>query len=160
MDEGADSGDILDQRLVSIQADDDASSLYKKVSNIAISQIRYFLPLLQNNEFIRRPQNHLVANIWRKRSILDGIIDWRMSAQSIHNLVRGLTRPYVGSHFVYMDNIVKVWKTEVVHNAPINIEPGKILLVGDNGPVVKAGVGAICLREFSPRILFRAGEYL
>lgn len=90
----------------------------------------------------------------------DGIIDWRMSAESIHNLVRGLTRPYAGSHFIYKNQIVKVWKTEIVNHAPLNIEPGKVLSVDSDGVVVKSGIGAIRLCEVSPTIDLYVGSYL
>lgn len=160
MDEGADSGDILDQRLILIKTTDDASSLYQSITKAAMSQIRDFVPLLTDKTYIRRPQDHQNANVWRKRGIPDGIIDWRMSAESIHNLVRGLTHPYIGAHFVYMDDIVKVWKTAVVDDAPQNIEPGKVLRVESDGVVIKAGVGAIRLCELSPSIALHVGSYL
>ena len=46
MDEGADSGDILDQRQVSILPSDDAKSLYQRITQVAISQIPGFVPRL------------------------------------------------------------------------------------------------------------------
>lgn len=160
MDEGADSGDILDQRPVGIQQTDDAESLYKRITQIAISQIHDFIPRLTAKKYSRRPQDHLQANTWRKRGIADGIIDWRMSAESIHNLVRGLTRPYVGAHFLHRDDIFRVWRTEVVDSVPLNIEPGRILAADSYGVLVKAGMGAIRLCEITPKIDLRVGEYL
>ncbi|MBW0180980.1 MAG: hypothetical protein KXJ50_07945 [Vulcanococcus sp.] len=160
MDEGADSGDILDQRTVAIQQSDDAESLYKRITEVAISQIRDYVPRLTARKNDRHPQDHQQANAWRKRGVTDGIIDWRMAAVSIHNLVRGLTRPYVGAHFVHQDNIFKVWRTEVVDSVPLNIEPGKILAADSDGPLVKTGIGAIRLCEISPKIDLCAGEYL
>ena len=52
MDEGADSGDILDQRPVSILPSDDAKSLYERISQVAISQIRDFVPRLTEKNII------------------------------------------------------------------------------------------------------------
>ena len=160
MDEGADSGDILDQKLISIQPSHDAGSLYKSVTQVAISQIRDFVPRLMDKTYDRHPQDHRNANVWRKRCMVDGIIDWRMSAESIHNLVRGLSRPYVGAQFTYMDCVIKVWKTEVVDHVPPNIEPGKVLSVHSDGVVIKAGAGAIRLSEISPSIVLKVGSYL
>lgn len=160
MDEGTDSGDILDQRPVGIQQTDDAESLYKRITQVAISQIHGFIPRLTARKYNRRPQDHLQANTWRKRGVADGIIDWRMAAESIHNLVRGLTRPYVGAHFLHRDNIFRVWRTEVVDSVPLNIEPGKILAADSHGVLVKAGMGAIRLCEITPKIDLRVGEYL
>lgn len=160
MDEGADSGDILSQERVAISSNDNALSLYEKITNVAISQIIDFLPKLSTGQYTRCPQDHSKSNYWRKRSLPDGLIDWRMAATSIHNLVRGLSRPYVGAHFVYGNQIVKVWRTEVVHNDSLNLEPGKVLLTDDSGILVKAGTDAIRLCEIDPSIYVNVGDYL
>lgn len=46
--------------------------------------------------------------MWRKRVSPDGKIDWRMSAKSIFNLVRGLTKPYIGAYFLEDGKEIKV----------------------------------------------------
>ncbi len=160
MDEGVDSGDILTQQIVAIRHTDNAQSLYERITQVAISQIRDFVPRLMEKRYDRYPQDHQKANAWRKRVMFDGEIDWRMAAESIHNLVRGLTHPYVGAHFVRRDDVIKVWRTEVVNSAPLNLEPGKILNVDTDGILVKVGVGAIRLCEISPKIDLHVGDYL
>ena len=160
MDEGADSGDILSQEVVPITAEDDASTLYENITQVALSQIREFLPQLITNNFKTIPQVDLNANYWRKRGVADGLIDWRMSASSIFNLVRALTHPYVGAHFLLHGEHIKVWRVEVVLNVMPNIEPGKVSSVDDSGIVVKAGTDAIRLTDVSPKVILRAGDYL
>ena len=160
MDTHADSGDILSQIKLSILPTDNASSLYHKVTQVAISQIHDFVPRLSNNTYDRFPQNHELSNTWRKRGVPDGLIDWRMSAFSIHNLIRGLSHPYVGAQFVYQDYLVRVWESEVELGVPSNIEPGKILSVDSSGLLVKAGEGAIRLCKLEPHPTFIAGAYL
>ena len=44
------------------------------------------------------------------------MIDWRMSSINIYNLVRALTRPYVGATFIYKDKHIKVWKARDCHS--------------------------------------------
>ena len=144
MDEGADSGDILSQSIVKISNDDDAGALYQKITSTALEQIERFLPRLSDGTFERRPQDLSLANSWRKRQRADGLIDWRMSAQNIHNLVRGLAKPYVGASFIHEGVEFKVWKTERVTNVPTNIEPGRVIQ-GGACPVVKCGEGAVGL---------------
>ena len=162
MDEGADSGDILSQRPILISKDDDARSLYDKIKVSALSQLDDFLPALIVGTFNKEKQNEGQSNTWRKRSASDGEIDWRMSAESIHNLVRGLTRPYVGAHFVFEGCEVKVWAT-IVYDGVVsnNIEPGKVLDISPNGFVVKCGFGAVCVLETDlPVKNIRVGAYL
>lgn len=160
MDEGADSGPILSQEVVSITAHDDATTLYQKITQVALSQIKTFLPQLITNTFIAFPQDDLKSNYWRKRGVLDGSIDWRMAAISIHNLVRALTHPYPGAHFLWNGEKIQVWRVEVVANVSPNIEPGKVLSVDDLGVLVKAGIGAIRLISMSPEVNLRTGDYL
>ena len=160
MDEGADSGDILSQREFEVLYEDDAKSLYEKVTNIALSQIEEFLPKLQNNTFKRIKQDNSKANYWRKRGKKDGEIDFRMSSFSIYNLVRALTKPYVGAHLVYKGEEIKVWRVREEKCDLINIEPGKILEVKDNTILVKCGKNTIRILEHEFKKLPKVGEYL
>jgi methionyl-tRNA formyltransferase len=160
MDSGADSGDILSQKEIFIADQDDARILYNKVTQTALMQITKFLPRLTSGSFQRSVQDKNLSNVWRKRGWADGQIDWRMSAQSIHNLVRGLADPYVGAHFLLDGNVVKVWKTAVILEAPDNAEPGKILFQSSQGTVVKCGIGAISILVTEPELQEIAGGYL
>ena len=160
MDAGVDSGDILSQKELAITDEDDARSLYNKITTIALSQITEFLPQLAARSFQRKRQDDRFANFWRKRSDEDGKIDWRMSAQTIHNLVRGLSDPYVGAHFLMDGQEVKVWKSAIVADSLGNIEPGKILKQTNEYILVKCGVGAISLLITEPRLKVKAGDYL
>lgn len=160
MDQGADSGDIISQVFLDIYSSDNADTLYERISKIALAQLREFVPQLANGSIQLMPQSHSLASSWRKRVPADGCIDWRMAASSIHNLVRGLTRPYVGAHFVHNDQLIKVWQTKIVPDAPCNLEPGKVLEVADTVLLVKAGIGAIKLLEYDPRLSALPGSYL
>ena len=160
MDECADSGDILSQQRLSIRDSDDAGTLHKRMTQTALKQIEEFVPILARRSYKRIPQDHSKANYWRKRGRLDGQIDWRIPAQSIHNLVRGLTKPYVGAHFIYDGNDVKVWQSEPVQEATNNIEPGKILTVDAHGIVVKAGIDAVRLVHIEPQVNLSPEQYL
>lgn len=160
MDEGADSGDIISQRLIKISKIDNAGTLYNKMEDTAISQLREFLPLLLLNKYDKTRQDHSKANYWRKREKKDGQIDWRMSAFNIHNLVRGLTKPYVGAHFNLQGKATKVWETELVINSEKNIEPGKVISVDEEGVVIKTGENAIRLIKTEPELNIKQGNYL
>jgi methionyl-tRNA formyltransferase len=160
MDDGADSGGILSQREIEISDEGDASSLYKIMTQVALDQIEEFIPDLISNTYRRQNQDGRLANSWRKRGVADGLIDWRMSAKSIHNLVRGLAKPYVGASFVIDGQEVKVWKAQLVCDAPRNIEPGKVLKVENDKPIIKCGEDAICLLVTEPSFSPQIGSYL
>ena len=89
------------------------------------------------------------------------MIDWRMSAKSIHNLVRGLSKPYPGAHFEYKDKEYKVLKTELLKIKNIqNIEPGKVIDITKNGdPIIMCSDQCIKLLQLDP-INLKKGDYL
>ncbi len=160
MDEGADSGDLLSQKSIDISYSDDASSLYDKICKTASSQLDEFLPQLQNNLYECISQKNAPTNYWRKRSLLDGQIDFRMSSRAIYNLVRALARPYVGAHLLVECVEVKIWKiNEVEFNIP-NYEPGKVLNITDNTILVKTYDGAIEIVEHEFKTLPKVNTYL
>lgn len=160
MQEGADDGDILSQKEFEILYEDDAKSLYNKVSKIALNQIEDFLPKLQNNSFQRIKQNHDKSNIWRKRGKADGKIDFRMTSNAIYNLVRALTKPYVGAHIEYKGQEISIWKVEEINFDKNNIEFGKILENDEKTIVVKTYDKAIKIIEHDFKELPKVGEYL
>ena len=160
MDEGADSGDILSQKEFEIKYEDDAKSLYEKVTNIALKQIEEFILQLQNKTYRRIKQDHSKANYWRKRTFKDGIIDFRMNSYAIYNLVRGLTKPYIGASIIYNDMEIKIWKVKEEKYDLKNIEPGKILEIKNNTILVKCYNGAIRILEHEFQKLPNIGEYL
>lgn len=160
MQEGADDGDILSQEEFEILYEDDAKSLYNKVSNIALEQITQFLPKLQNNSFQKIKQNHTLANTWRKRGKFDGRIDFKMTSNAIYNLVRALTKPYVGAHIEYKGKDISIWRVEEVKFNKNNIEFGKILENDGKTITVKTYDNAIKIIEHSFEELPKVGEYL
>ena len=161
MDEGTDSGDILSQEKISILPQDNAGSLYQKVTNTALGQIAKFIPMLKTGNFERLKQNHSESNYWRKRGIEDGKIDWRMDAQRIHNLVRSLSKPYLGAHFSYRGKTFKVWESSIVEEKfALNIEPGKVIQKSSSQMIVKCGTGALSLSSFDENNHIVEGIYL
>lgn len=160
MDDGVDCGDILSQKDFEILYEDDAKSLYNKVSKIALNQIEEFLPKLQNNSFQRLKQNHSIANSWRKRGKKDGKIDFRMTSNAIYNLVRALTKPYIGAHIEYNGQDITVWKVEEIAFNKNNIEFGKVLENDGKSITVKTYDKAIKIIEHEFKELPKVGEYL
>jgi methionyl-tRNA formyltransferase len=165
MDEGADSGPILSQKEVKITQKDDAKSLYEKVLAVLPEQIDGVVDQLVSGNLRAVPQDELKATTWRKRAALDGLIDWRMSAEAIFNLTRALTHPYVGADFRYGERLVKLWRCEIVTGSiPRNVEPGKILRIDASGPVIKTGMsaygGAVRLLDIGDCPELHQGDYL
>jgi methionyl-tRNA formyltransferase len=160
MDEGADTGDILDQDEVPIHFEDNARSLYDKLTSTAMNQLQRFLPLLQANSYTRIKQRAGIGNVWRKRGRNDGLIDFRMPSLSIYNLTRALSRPYVGAHCLYRNQEIKIWEVVPIMKGENNIEPGKVLSVDGGEISVKTGDGVVTIKSHEFFHLPNEGEYL
>ncbi len=159
MDEGPDSGDIVHQEIVKITTKDDARSLYDKIIIVARNQLKTWVPLMHFGKLKTIKQDHNKANYWRKRYKKDGEIDFRMSTDSIFNLVRALTKPYVGAHAVFQNKEYKVWVVKPGVNISPNSEPGKVLEVNQNGILVKTGDGSILLTKHEIPSIINKSDY-
>lgn len=164
MDEGIDSGKILSQKDFDILFTDDAQILYDKVTKLALSQIEEFIPRLEKKTFKTLKQNHNLSNVWRKRCKNDGLIDFKMSSEAIYNLVRALTKPYIGAHILYKKSEVKVWKVKInkinKNNKNNNIESGKVLDINKSNILVKTYDGVIEITHHDFKKTPKIGEYL
>lgn len=159
--EGADSGDILDQEPLPIFYEDDAGSLYRRMTVNALAQLDRLLPALATGTHRRRPQAAAAATCWRKRSKRDGAIDFRMGSRAIYNLVRALARPYAGAHVEVAGREIKVWRV-VEQEAPRMpaAEPGKVLRAGNDGILVKCYDQAVLLVDHEFTALPTVGDYI
>ena len=160
MDEGADTGDIVSQKQILISENDNAKSLYDKIVKAGCGQVVEILENLKEGKLVRSPQDKEIGNYWRKRNEDDGRIDWRMSAKNINNLIKGLTRPYIGAHFLFNGLQVTVWESEVIKNDEQNIEPGKVLSTLPLGFIVKCGDHSILIKSHEPQVNMLEGDYL
>ncbi len=160
IDEGADSGDIVSQRRVAIGGEDDARALYDKLLNTAKGQLDDVIGGLLTGNLERTPQDPSKATTWRKRGKRDGEIDWRMTAQGICNLVRALSRPYVGAHCLCNGAEPKIWKAAPAAAADADIEPGRVLAIEGTAITVKCGDGAVTLVEHEFQDLPAVGDSL
>ena len=160
MDDGVDSGPIISQKKVKISKKDDAGSLYQKLIETAKFQLSEIIRDFSNNELVEVKQDENIATYWRKRSLLDGIIDWRMDAQLINNLIRALANPYPNAEFYFAGVRYKAVKGTIFHESLNETEPGKIIHKVGNSFAVQCGRGAILIEKTLPLISGEIGDYI
>jgi len=152
LDEGPDSGDILWQSSFDITLEDDAASLYEKMKCMAVSAIGEFLPLLEKGIAPRKSQDHAQATYWRKRTESDGEIHWDKPTMAAYNLIRALTRPYVGAHTSISGRKMFIWRSRLPEQTMLSkgqsLLPGEILRCGSDGIDVRTGDGYLTLLEY------------
>jgi methionyl-tRNA formyltransferase len=97
MTEKPDNGDIVVQQAVPILPDDTALEVFNKVTVAAEMALNDVLPALLAGNAPRVKQDLSQGGYFGGRKPEDGVIDWSLSAQQIHDLVRAVAPPYPGA---------------------------------------------------------------
>ena len=165
--EKADTGKIISQKQIIIKNNETSSSLYKKIITTSQKQlvnVINFFEKNKNKKKIKKFSKNYNENVWRKRNIEDGKIDWRMSASAIDRLIKALNYPYNYAHFNYNNKMIKVKECKVVNKKNnknnSNLEPGKILIVKKDSFDIKCGEGVIRINKIDNKINFKKVYYL
>jgi len=160
MDDGADSGDIISQKEIEITYDDNARSLYDKVVNAALVQLKEILQDLKRGDIKRISQDHAKSNYWRKRTNDDGRIKFTSKSREIYNLVRALTKPYVGAHVLYNGKEIKIWEAKEAEVEKLGEVSGRVLEAKDNKILIKCADKAVVLAKHDFKEFPKIGEIL
>jgi methionyl-tRNA formyltransferase len=139
MDRGIDTGKIIFQMPYKINADDDIKTLSDRIEKLAFTSALSIGEKLNSDDFISegKEQNHIVSNTWRKRTLYDVTIDFRMTGDNILSLIRSFTFPFSGALIINKDSVyhvttgAKTDKNDVPENS-LFVESGKILHVESN----------------------------
>ncbi len=145
LDDGVDTGDIIEQRRIPITPEDDCRTLYEKVSDSAVEMLLQHLPALKAGTAPRRRQDHSRATVMPRRRPEDGLIDWSAGARRLYDWVRALTHPYPGAFTFAGRAKIYIWRAMVAEESGDTL-PGVILeLTPDEGILVGAGRGSLRL---------------
>lgn len=160
IEEGTDSGDILDQEIFSIEEDEDAISLYAKVTDLGKKMTLRNLKLIEQGVIIRKKQDTTkFIEYWDKRTPEDGKINWSCSSNDIYKLIRATTHPYPGAFTFFRNGKLKIWKASLT--TKISSKPGQIIEINNLGVFVGTGDNMIILQDvsFDESIQIKAHEF-
>jgi methionyl-tRNA formyltransferase len=139
-----DEGRIVDQEVVSIDPDDTAHDVFKKMIPAAVAALRRSLPAILEGTAYGREQDESQATYFGRRSPEDGAIDWSKPAREIHNLVRAVTHPFPGAFTHLNGKKLFVWSTQPYPEEPC-AAPGA---VASSSPLeVGTGEGVLLIKR-------------
>jgi methionyl-tRNA formyltransferase len=145
LDEGMDTGPILLQRPIDIEPEDNASSLHDKLSHLGAELLLETIDQMKKEKLKPIPQDHAKASYAPLLRKEDGLIDWRKSAQEIHNLIRGLT-PWPSAFTHLEGKTLKIFDSVVIEEK-VKGEAGEISRVSKEGIKVITGNGILMIRD-------------
>lgn len=140
MEEGIDTGPILDQAVFEIGPRDEMLTIYHQACALAGERIVDLLDKIEREGLVGIPQDHTQASYDPKTTDADTWIDWSRSAIELDRMVRGLS-PAKMARCRYGENIIYVAKAEP-HPGNVDAAPGTILQ--SSSPVrVATGEGSL-----------------
>lgn len=145
MDEGMDTGDIILQEREPISPDDTAGDLAHRLAPRGAELLCRTLALIEAGRAPRIPQDPARATYAPMLTPADGCIDWGEPAEAIRNRIHGCN-PVPGATATRHGVRVKLWRAAAV-DSDVAAPPGTVIALTARGPLLRAGEGAVLLRE-------------
>ncbi len=101
IDEGCDTGAIIEQIHVPINRNDTGATILSKYTKLYIPLIEKVLLDYTNNQLSFTEQDDATSSYFGKRTPESGLINWNQSVEQIRNWIRAQSDPYPGA-FTYV----------------------------------------------------------
>lgn len=118
IDEGVDTGPIIDQVEIPLLENETATSLYKKVNDAHILLMEQVWKSLEKNTLSFTVQDNSRATYWKGRKPQDGEISTEMTMSEADALIRAVTKPYPGSFYRNNKINYRIWEAEFSREEP------------------------------------------
>ena len=160
MNEGLDTGDMLEKEAVTLDPKETGGSLHDKLSAIGGRLILSTLKGLEDGTLKGTPQTDegtCYAKMLKKSL---GDIDWTMDAAAIERLIRGLN-PWPSAYTCLHGKTLKIWDGDVL-GREYGVEPGTVAEVAKDRLVVQTGQGSLAIRslQLEGKKRMDAGDFL
>ena len=146
MNEGLDTGDMIDKVVVPLDENETGGSLFDKLSAAGAKLCAEVLEKLENGTAVFEKQPELSTTDYA--AMIDkkmGKINWERPAKEIEQLIRGLN-PWPSAYTSVNGKNLKLWTASVVYEEREAV-PGEIVEIGKEGILVKTGEGLLLIRE-------------
>jgi methionyl-tRNA formyltransferase len=159
MEEGLDSGPVFSAIRLPLTRDDDFGTLHDRVAHAAAELTVRDIPKIVSGILASAAQPAEGVTLAPKIANEEARIDWTKSAESIENLVRGLS-PSPGAYTVLGGKRLKIYKARGT-GAPGG-PAGCVLDASSSGIAVACGSGAVLITDlqFEGRKRMLAAEFL
>jgi len=146
MDEGLDTGPILEIRETPIGDDETSGELFARLAPFGAAMIRERLADVVAGRLTPRAQPAEGITHARLLEKSDGVLDFTKDARLVHAYARGMT-PWPGAQTRLGDEWLKVHGTGLVAPDGALGAPGEIVAITANAIHVACGRGVVALRE-------------
>lgn len=145
MDEGLDTGDMLEKVEITLDKKETGGSLFDKLSAKGAALCVHTLAELEKGTITPQKQGESTTEYAKMLNKKSGEIDWTKTAVEIERLIRGLN-PWP-SAYTYIDGkTLKIWEAEVL-DRNYGCEYGEVAEVTRNCLIIQTGVGALSVKS-------------
>lgn len=154
MEKGLDTGDMLFQTEVEIEAKETADTLHDKLAAAGARLIVEALPKIEAGQVTPRKQDDAESCYAKMLQKSMGRIDWSMEAEKLDCLIRGLIS-WPGASTILRGKTLKIWEEEPADEGSFAVqterkEPGVVLAVEKDAFYVQTGSGALKVTAVQP----------
>lgn len=136
-----DAGDILAQKAVKIEDDDDTESMFKKLSFVGRDLLLETLPKVISGDVAPVPQDESQVVFSPNIKPDEEILDFSQTAFMVNAKIRAL-RPDPVAYTMINDKRTKIWKAEVI-DQHTDLQPGSVVEKTKHQLLLSAGKGTV-----------------
>ena len=144
---GLDCGDVCLKEIIPISDTMNCEELFEKISDLSPQLLEKTLKGLVSGAIVPKPQGEEGVCMANKLTKEETLIDWKKSAQEVHNLVRGIYK-FPSAYFMHDGKIIKVLETKVKEGKFNNA--GQIIKGDKDGVDIACGDGVLTLVKVKP----------
>ena len=145
MDEGIDTGDIIEQAEYELAPDETGGSLFDHLAEVGADLCVHTMAEIEAGRAVYTRQDETLATHVGMLKKQFGKIDWTKPAEEIERLIRGLN-PWPSAYTSLNGKTLKIWKASVQPGGD-PADAGKIVLADKNSIGVQTGKDILILQE-------------
>ena len=148
MEEGLDTGDMIEMYEIAIRDDDNFETLHDKLADLGAYALMSTLKVIESGNVKRYKQDDSKSTYAKKIEKNDCLVDFTKSAESVHNLIRG-TSPFPLS-FAYLNGKMIKFVSSHLTDKTATQTPGKVVSLDKGVIYVSCGDGVIGIDSVLP----------
>ena len=159
MDEGMDTGDIINMKSIPIQEQDNTGTLHDKLAILGAKLIVEAIAAINDHNFFRIKQDDNAATYAPPLERSEERINWCADTAAVHNLIRGMN-PWPGAYTELNGLRLKIWEGQPTAG---NGSPcGAVIAIERDAIVIATGNGAyrIYKLQLPGKKIVSAGDFL